>query len=416
MKVTRADYIPAPPHEAVYATGHCYTGTPGRLLEAVRHEACQGDYYFAARIYRRVSDDQGRHWTVVGPVYREQAGQPDNLTRTPPAHVRDPRTGHLLALYTQWQVRSSEPQFCGETTAKTYRIYQELSTDEGRTWAAPRPVVQAGPGFDEQHWLAGIEHGRNGAVMVGGPLVLDDGTVVCGYLTEEVAADGRLLRPHHGYWYAAGTLRGRWNADGTDLTWEASELMRISPELSSVGLCEMELIHLGGNRLLSTHRCQGIPGKDVPSSRYWARSDDGGRTWTSVRRLCYDDGSPVFVPAAFAESLRSPRTGKFYWFTNILDHPVPQQVPRYPLTMAEWDPEGGCIRRGTVRAIQELPPGAPVCTNTLPELTEECGRRYTNFGAYVDAETGEFVLTMPEQPKTSWADFTSDCIQFRISE
>jgi hypothetical protein len=61
-----------------------------------------------------------------------------------------------------------------------------------------------------------------------------------------------------------------------------------------------------------------------------------------------------------------------------------------------------CVVRDSVTTIQALPDGAPE------------RRRYTNFGVYEDRETQEIVLSLPEQPKTNWEDFTADCVRYRI--
>ena len=124
------------------------------------------------------------------------------------------------------------------------------------------------------------------------------------------------------------------------------------------------------------------------------------------------------MPAAFAEFIRSPTTGRAYWFGNILDHPVTGQLPRYPLALAEFDENRLCLVRDSVTIIQDLPSGAPACEREDGPFTSEnqCGRRYTNWGSYIDRRTGEIVMTLPEQPKTSWDDFTSDCIEIRIRD
>ena len=91
-----------------------------------------------------------------------------------------------------------------------------------------------------------------------------------------------------------------------------------------------------------------------------------------------------------------------YWFANILDHPVTDQSPRYPLAMAEMDTDRFCLIRDSVTVIQDFPEGAPANLS------------YTNFGHYVDRVTGEFVLTPAEMPKFSTRDFRADTVRYRI--
>jgi hypothetical protein len=175
-------------------------------------------------------------------------------------------------------------------------------------------------------------------------------------------------------------------------------------------VCEPDLLHLGGGRLLTTMRCQGAKGQGIPSTRQCALSEDGSRTWGAPWALKYDDGSTVCVPASLAAFEKDPKSGRAFWFANILSKPVFGQIPRYPLTIAELDTKRLCIIKDSVTVIQDLPKGAIAANEAAGEL----GRRYSNFGHYVDRATGEFVLMMAEEPKVDWDDHTSDCIRFRI--
>ena len=77
-------------------------------------------------------------------------------------------------------------------------------------------------------------------------------------------------------------------------------------------------------------------------------------------------------------------------------------MPRYPLTIAELNPQRICILKASVTVIQDLPKGAPA------------NRAYSNFGHYVDRVTGEFVLMMAEKPLINDIDFRADTIRFRV--
>jgi len=94
---------------------------------------------------------------------------------------------------------------------------------------------------------------------------------------------------------------------------------------------------------------------------------------------------------------------RLWWIGNIPPEPVYAQVPRYPLFIVEADPERLCLLRESMTVIDDWREG-------LPEDV-----RFTNWGSYQDRETGEMVLTLPEQPRTSWDDLTSDCYRYRIA-
>lgn len=68
----------------------------------------------------------------------------------------------------------------------------------------------------------------------------------------------------------------------------------------------------------------------------------------------------------------------------------------------EADPERLCLVRETMAVIDDWGEGLPADV------------RFTNWGSYQDRKTGEIVLTLPEQPRTSWDDLTSDCCRYRI--
>lgn len=418
MRVTRRPYIDAPRGDAIHAYGQCYAALTGdRMVESVVHHAFDGNYYYTRRLYRRVSRDGGQTWREHADLFTGEAGAAQTTERVAPRHFLDPVTGRLIALHTEFAIRRNEPQFASKTTESSFRIFWSYSENQGDTWTPARQVVHRGAGFDATRWLPGIEYGKNGAYVESSPiLALDDGSFIVGIVIAPLGDDGNLYLPRGaGYWYETGFLRGRWNADRTSLDWELGGPVRVSTDVSSVGCCESDMLRLRDGRLFATMRCQGDAERKIPSSRVVSASSDGGKTWTEPKTLAYEDGSPVHTPAAYSAMMRSPQNGKAYWIGNILDHAVYAQYPRVPLCIAEIDESRLCLMRESVCVVQALPAGAPPCTNEMPRTDEECGRQYTNFGYYVDRTTGELVLIMPEMPRTTWAEFTSDCVEWRVS-
>lgn len=308
------------------------------------------------------------------------------------AYWREPRSGLLIGFH-------STPKFSNEFDKTYSRFYYQVSDDDGHSWDSWQRIIHSGDGCDAERWMPGFDPEKHSAGFDQPHAVtLDDGTLVFGFT---------MKTPR----YLTRFFRGRWDEAAGAMRWEASEPVGVPAEVSGAGPCEPDLLSLGGGRLLATMRTQGIPAKKVPTTRQACVSEDGGRTWSRPEPLKYDDGTPVWVPAAISVFERDPACGRVFWFANIQPGPVYGQIPRYPLTMAELDPVRLCILKDSVTVIQDLPAGAPQAGDPKKG---ELGRRYSNFGHYVDRRTGEFVLLVAEEPRVTWDDYWSDTIRFRI--
>jgi hypothetical protein len=325
------------------------------------------------------------------------------------AYWREPQSGRLILF-------RSTPSFSDDFTKTWPKFYYEVSDK-------PRPVVHKrddrnnatyvallrydatcqiihdGNGCDERQWMPGFDIERHTAGFdQPHAITLNDGTLLFGFTVKTPR-------------YLTRFFRGRWNEREERMIWESSAPISVPGGVSSTGPCEPDLLSLGGQRVFTTMRTQGIPAKQVPTTRQCALSEDGGRTWSKPEPLKYDDGTPVWVPAAIAVFERHPATGRVFWFANIQREPVYGQIPRYPLTMAEFDTKRLCILKDSVTIIQDLPSGAPKAGDPKKG---ELGRRYSNFGHYVDRHAGEIVLLVAEEPRVTWEDYWSDTIRFRI--
>jgi len=68
-----------------------------------------------------------------------------------------------------------------------------------------------------------------------------------------------------------------------------------------------------------------------------------------------------------------------------------------------------------VAYLRKLAGTTPTETAAGDPKKGELGRRYSNFGHYVDRKTGEFVLLVAEEPRVTWDDYWSDTIRFSIN-
>lgn len=308
------------------------------------------------------------------------------------AYWREPATGRIVAF-------RSTPKFSHDFEKSWSRFFYEVSGSDGIGWEAPRQIIHEGHGCDALQWMPGFDIEREAAGFdQPHAITLDDGALLFGFTVKSPR-------------YTTRFLRGCWSARDERMIWEAGAGITVPGGVSSNGPCEPDLLSLGGGRVFTTMRTQGIPSKRVPTTRQCSVSGDGGRTWSKPEPLKYDDGTPVWVPAAIAAFVRHPETGRVFWFANIQPGPVYGQIPRYPLTMAELDVNRLCILRDSVTIIQDLPADAPRAGDPKKG---ELGRRYSNFGHYVDRDTGEIVLLVAEEPRKTWDDYWSDCIRFRI--
>lgn len=418
FQVERELYLQAPEGIAVYAQNPCYLSTRGQgLVESVKHEALAFDdhgnkVYYHPRMFRRYSHDNGRTWTAAPDQGTEHAATLAGRKRMVSLHALDQSRDALVSVFFTYDVDPSQEMFSvGNLRKRTYRAWYELSFDAGRNWTPARPVIDERPGHDEKHWGPGLTHGYSGAVSdLSAPAWLGDGSIVFGLtLTHAPLPGDDVMTLNRKGRMGVIYMRGRWNSEGTDMLWRFGEPIVLTSDQSPAGCCEPAVAALSGERIFNVMRCQGDEARGIHSTRYSTLSTDGGTTWSTPEPLRYDDGQIVWTPASLSAFFQSSRSGAWYWIANILPGPVHAQTPRYPLSIAHFDPERCRIIRNSVRVIQDRPPDMP------REV------RYTNWGCHEERGSGDMILTLPEQPKlmdfsamTRAGDFTADCLRYRV--
>ena len=378
------------------------------LIEAVRLEAWNttgiGTSTYSPEVWERLSSDNGRTWEVREPVYTEDLADMAGEHQFPPHYYTDPDNGLVLGLSIRFNfdrgTMHQETFSDAGCYSKTFRIFYRLSRDQGHTWTPAQQVIHSGQEYDEQHWGPGLHYGENGGMPGVGPVLkLRDGTVLQSVVVN--LWDGKR--------YQSGFLRGRWRADLSGLDWEFGEYLSLPLTKSTQGCCEPAPALLDDGRIFVSLRAAGDREKRTfPSLKFWVLSEDGGRTFSDPKPLTYEDESLVWSPSSFAGIVHSSPNGRYYWIGNILDEPTYTSYPRYPLCIAELIPDRGVLVRSSVTVVDTQP------EDWAQHPEDRRGRRYTNFGFYEDRETKEIVLTLPEQPKVSWDDFTADCYRYRI--
>jgi len=417
VSANKETIIAAEPGQSVWFTA-CHAEKEGRRLIGTASCSRRGpvkppshpkEYYYTEHVFEVHSEDNGRTWEPGQTFFDERDGFSGTRTFLGPIYFLDPDNGRLLALHATAQLDCADGKdaWCGATNVRqrTFRIYYRVSADGGRSWTAARQVIHRGSECDSDHWLPGITYGTNSATFGMSRFAQTaDGAIVLPIVRFMTFDNQRPIELcDHRNSKLVAFLRGTWTDSGDDLEWDVSEYLDCPPEERPSGIAEPDLVSLDGNVLFSTMRAMGTEKLNIPSLRMSAKSVNGGKTWTEPKPLTYDDGATVWVPACPSEFFVSPDTGRIYWVANIQDKPVFGAYPRNPLAIAEFDPDRCCLIRESVQVFWRAPANMSATD-----------RRYSNWSSYRDSETGELVLTMPEEWKHSRADYTADAIAIRV--
>jgi len=179
-------------------------------------------------------------------------------------------------------------------------------------------------------------------------------------------------------------------------------MITVDPALSTAGLEEPTIAELADGSLLMVCRAGNRDIPDVPVYKWSSVSTDGGRSWSSPGPFRYDTGEPPFSFAGGSLLVRHSGDGKLYWIGHTSPRPTGIGDPRRPLQIAEVDEGKRAIVKRSLRTI----------ATRREEDSEHVG--LSNFRAYEDRETHEFVLTMPRVRESGEADITSPAYEYRF--
>ena len=357
------------------------------------------------------SEDNGETWEKTGVVARREAvGDGRIIDPGVPAAFLDPDNG-LLVLFTRDFFDIDRQGEYGELDGDsegtnigpgTARLYYQISRDGGRTWDARQQVIESGPEFDSEHWAKNIWYGKSTCYIEGRRFhKLPDGTmVVPAYLWPTNAYIAKAyedlgcpeeLRDDFKYYMESFCLFARWREDLSGLNWESGDPMRVPVGYTAAGTTgsdEPTIAYLDDGRWMcvvrtATSHVEEFRKRNIPAIRQFSVSTDQGRSWEMGQSLTFDDGSPVYSPSAYSDFVRSIKTGKWYWIGNILAKPSFGNCdPRYPLQIAELDPNTLCLKKDTVTIIEDK---APDDTDWV---------RFSNFRVYEERGTKDIILLM----------------------
>jgi hypothetical protein len=270
-------------------------------------------------------------------------------------------------------------------------------------------VICAGAEYSALHPLPGQWVGKNATQVAATtciPITLQDGTILVPCQMSPLGEDGKYYNPGGGHTYKeALVLRGQWQKDER-LEWQAGARVVPDPARTTRGLIEPTLGVLQDGRVLMVMRGSNDVRPELPGTKWYATSDDGGQSWSTPVPWIYTEGDAFFSPSSCSQLLQHS-SGRLLWLGNICSQNPRGNSPRYPLVIGEVDRDNGLLKRDTIAAIDDRREG------------ENDRMHLSNFFAREDRETGDVILhcsrlfanCKPDAP----LDWTTDALQYRIA-
>ena len=299
------------------------------------------------------SRDEGLTWEEVG--YIERSFMYD-------------RNGSMLkmggnaALYTDTEAgvilfTSNEMYWNKNSFASTKncsRTYYRLSFDNGHTWSDKHYIITEGGNMDNQ--IPDVVFGRNFALsMASQTLRADDDSLTVALQCQMVDGEGRLIEPAGFHFFKSGALHAKWNGESSLYDWTMSEYASVSPDVSTRGVYEPTFGRLSEGRYIMVMRGSNLKAPEMTGQKFYSVSEDNGYHWSSPVPLTYDDGGVMYssssVPKLWAHS-----NGKLYYIGVINDKNPTENLPRFPLCIAELDRATCTVKRDTVTVIDTAHP------------------------------------------------------------
>ncbi|RKX33767.1 MAG: hypothetical protein DRP71_09385 [Verrucomicrobia bacterium] len=396
--VSTSVFIPSPAEGTHVMGGSYYTRPKGLDLMSVHTLSSRSD--ILSHEYYRFSEDNGRTWSEAELIPASRETPEGTLQRHNRGGYLDPATGRFIKLRNEAVLPNNEVmEFMRYNT-----VHHAVSLDGGRTDLFDEPLVAMGD-YDADHPLPNVRRGHN-CFMMGDstcqPITLPDGALLQPVQISPVGPDGIYRPKGPGFTYTdCGFIRGTWR-DDLHIDWELAGMVMADPERTTRGLIEPTLARLADGRILTVMRGSNDQRPEIPGYRWFALSDDDGRTWTEAEPWTYDSGTTFHSPSSCSQ-LVAHSSGRLYWIGNLCDKNPEGNLPRYPIVIAEVSMDSGRLIEDTVMVIDDRRP--------------EDGEFVTlsNFYAREDRESGTIKLHMLRWTKGGTRGFQGDCMLHEIS-
>lgn len=154
--------------------------------------------------------------------------------------------------------------------------------------------------------------------------------------------------------------RAKWDRGKSKYDLSYSKPVVISDLQSCRGLDEPAVAELKSGRILAVMRGANgvienwntriIP--SAPGFKWFAFSDDGGRTFSPAMPWHFDTHEIVYSSATLSDLVRSEKNGNLYWIGNITDPTATEGgYPRWPLYICQVDEHYGVLLKDTLTMI-----------------------------------------------------------------
>ncbi len=378
-----------------------YTKPEGLECKEIKKLQYESDYTNGT--FYRLSSDNGKawgEWTKESKDYSVMYGE-DELMNDYSVEVWNPVHKHY--------VRTHFTRFCLEGHTKAYanawngelayfdHQYLELRRPDEDTYFTHQYVkYEDGVDFDPKNprnpeflyknrgYLNTPIVLKNGDIAVPVGISIKKGCELAGLDPDKVYPGGSDIQ------LAVMIACGKYNEEKEcyDLTF--SNPVILSDRQSSRGIAEPVIAELNSGRIVLIMRASNViydswnvrTEPNTPSFKWYAFSDDGGKTFSEAMPWHFDNQEVIYSPASISEFIRSSKNGKLYWIGNITDCNVSGNFPRFPLNIVEIDEQSGLAKRESLTTIDTRREGEP----SMVQLS--------NFYLIEDRETLDFELSL----------------------